>query len=71
MGDSPELSLVWAGSRVTNLGAVLPDGSTAPAGNVGVAVQANGRIYLENRHSSGNTLQYCITWINGWEALAS
>lgn len=69
VGQSPQLSIVWSGSAVTNLGNVLPTGTSAPDGDVGVAVQDDGRIYLENRHLTGNDLQYCVTFLNGWRAL--
>lgn len=70
VGPSPQLFVVWAGSAVSNLGNTLPTGTSASDGDVGVAVQSDGRIYLENRHVTGNALQYCVTWLNGWRALA-
>lgn len=69
VGPSPQLATVWAGSSVTNLGDLLPTGSSAPDGKVGVAVQADGTLHVENRHSTGNDLQYCVTWINGFRPL--
>lgn len=69
VGPSPQLLMVWAGSDVVNLGTTLPTGTSAAPGRVGIAAGDDGTLYLENRHGSGSSLQYCITWLNGWRPL--
>lgn len=66
VGLSQQLIMIWGGGAVTNLGGTAPTAANVPAGLVGVAAQNNGTLLIRNEYPNALSLDYCITWINGW-----
>jgi len=69
--SSPTIIAFALGDRAHNLDTTIPDGTTGPDGEVSIAADASGNLYIENRYVGSSARQFCLTFINSFRDLSS